>query len=97
MELVAAMVIIVPILIPVITAVGINPIHFGIVLVINLVMGALTPPMGMLVFTTARVAQANVTGVFYAAMPFVLSIIVVLLLITYFPTLSLFLPNLIGP
>lgn len=97
MELVAAMVILVPILIPIITAGGIDPIHFGIVLVINLVMGALTPPMGMLVFTTARIAHASVAGVFYAVLPFLLSIIIVLLVVTYFPALSLTLPNWIGP
>lgn len=97
MELVAAMVILVPILVPIITAAGIDPIHFGIVLVINLVMGALTPPMGMLVFTTARVAQASVAGVFYATVPFLLSIIAVLFLVTYVPALSLTLLSWIGP
>lgn len=97
MELVAAMVILVPILVPIITAAGIDPIHFGIVLVINLVMGALTPPMGMLVFTTARVARASVAGVFYATVPFLLSIIVILFLVTYVPALSLTLLNWIGP
>jgi C4-dicarboxylate transporter DctM subunit len=97
MELVAAMVILVPILIPIITAGGIDPVHFGIVLVINLVMGALTPPMGMLVFTTARIARANVAGVFYAALPFLLGISLVLFVVTYFPALSLTLTNWIGP
>jgi TRAP-type C4-dicarboxylate transport system permease large subunit len=97
MELVAAMVILVPILIPIITAGGIDPIHFGIVLVMNLVLGALTPPMGMLVFTTARIARASVTGVFYAVLPFLLSIILVLCVVTYFPALSLILTNWIGP
>jgi C4-dicarboxylate transporter DctM subunit len=97
MELVAAMVILVPILIPIITLAGINPIHFGIVLVINLVMGALTPPMGMLIFTTSRIARASVAGVFYATLPFLLFIIVVLFLVTYIPALSLILPNWIGP
>ncbi len=97
MELVAAMVILVPILIPIIIAGGIDPIHFGIVLVINLVMGALTPPMGMLVFTTARIARASVAGVFYATLPFLLIIIAVLFLVTYVPALSLTLPNWIGP
>jgi len=57
----------------------------------------LTPPMGMLVFTTARIAQASVAGVFYATLPFLLSIIVVLFVVTYFPALSLTLPNWIGP
>jgi len=97
MELFAAMVILVPILIPIITASGIDPIHFGIVLVINLVMGALTPPMGMLVFTTARIARASVAGVFYAVLPFLLGIILALIMVTYIPALSLTLLNWIGP
>jgi C4-dicarboxylate transporter DctM subunit len=72
-------------------------VHFGIVLVMNIVLGALTPPMGMLVFTTARIARASVADVFKEAFPFIVSIIVVLLVVTYVPTLSLILPSLIGP
>jgi len=60
-------------------------------------MGALTPPMGVLVFTSARIAKADVTDVFKAAIPFILSILAVLMLVTYVPSLSLFLPDLIGP
>jgi C4-dicarboxylate transporter DctM subunit len=97
MEMVAAMVILVPILVPIITRAGIDPVHFGIVLVMNIVLGALTPPMGMLVFTTARIARASVADVFKEAFPFIVSIIVVLLVVTYVPTLSLILPSLIGP
>jgi C4-dicarboxylate transporter DctM subunit len=97
MEMVAAMVILVPILAPIITQAGIDPVHFGIVLVMNIVMGALTPPMGMLVFTTARIAHASVADVFKEALPFILSILVVLLVVTYVPPLSLLLPSLIGP
>ena len=97
MELFAAMVILVPILIPIVTAGGIDPIHFGIVLVINLVMGALTPPMGMLIFSTARIARASVAGVFYAVLPFLLGIILILLTVTYIPALSMTLLNWIGP
>jgi C4-dicarboxylate transporter DctM subunit len=89
MEMIAAMVILVPILVPLVKAVGVDPVHFGIVLVMNLVIGALTPPMGMLVFTTARVGQANVVRVFHAITPFVLALIAVLMIVTYVPALSL--------
>jgi tripartite ATP-independent transporter DctM subunit len=97
MEMVAAMVILVPILVPIIVKAGIDPVQFGIILVMNIVMGALTPPMGVLVFTSARIAKADVADVFKAAIPFILSILAVLMLVTYVPSLSLFLPDLIGP
>ena len=77
MEMVAAMVILVPILVPIILKAGIDPVHFGIILVMNIVMGALTPPMGVLIFTSARIAKADVAEVFKAALPFIFSIFVV--------------------
>ena len=89
MEMIAAMVILVPILVPVIMKVGVDPVQFGIVLVLNLVIGALTPPLGMLVFTTARVGRADVADVFRAVVPFIGAMIIVLALITFIPQLSL--------
>ncbi|MGH6886443.1 MAG: TRAP transporter large permease subunit, partial [Geminicoccales bacterium] len=97
MEMIAAMVILVPIFIPIIAAVGIDPVHFGIIMVVNLVIGALTPPFGMLVFTTARVGDASVTRVFRAVAPFLLGLLAALALITYVPALSMTLPRVIGP
>lgn len=97
MELIAALVILVPIFIPIVTAAGIDPIHFGIIMVCNLVLGALTPPLGMLVFTTARVTQTSVMEVFRAVLPFLIAQIAVLAAITYIPALSLALPGWIGP
>ncbi len=97
MEMVAAMVILVPILVPIILKAGIDPVHFGIILIMNIVMGALTPPMGVLIFTSARIAKADAAEVFKAALPFIFSILVVLMLVTYVPPLSLLLPALIGP
>lgn len=89
MEMIAAMVILVPILVPVVIAAGIDPLHFGIVLVLNLVIGALTPPLGVLVFTTARVGGAEITDVFRAIMPFMAALLIVLILVTYVPQLTL--------
>lgn len=88
-EMIAALVILVPILVPMVKAAGYDPIQFGIVLVLNLVIGALTPPLGMLVFITARVGQADVSAVFRAVMPFILALLVVLMLVTFVPALSL--------
>jgi len=97
MEMIAAMVILVPIFIPIILAANIDPVHFGVIVVINLVIGALTPPLGMLVFTTARVTNTSVTDVFRAMIPFLVALIIVLMLVTFFPVLSLGLTGLIGP
>lgn len=96
-EMTAAMVILVPILVPIVKAAGIDVVHFGIVLVMNLVIGALTPPMGMLVFTTARVGQANVADVFRAVMPFALGLVAVLTLVTYVPALVQIPVRYLGP
>lgn len=97
MEMIAAMVILVPILVPVIIAAGVDPIQFGIVLVLNLVIGALTPPLGVLVFTTARVGGADPTQVFKAILPFIAALMVVLALVTYVPQLTLIPVHLFGP
>lgn len=97
MEMIAAMVILVPILVPVVVAAGVDPVQFGIVLVMNLVIGALTPPMGVLVFTTARVGGANVVEVFRAVLPFIAALCAVLLLVTYVPVLTLGPVRWLGP
>jgi tripartite ATP-independent transporter DctM subunit len=97
MEMIASMVILVPILVPLVVAAGFDPIQFGVVLVINLVIGALTPPLGVLVFTTARVGGANQTETFKAITPFTLALIVVLMLVTFVPAFTLLPVALLGP
>lgn len=97
MEMIAAMVILVPILVPIIKAAGIDPVHFGIVLVMNLVVGALTPPLGMLVFTTARVSNVAVTAVFRAIGPFLAALIAVLMVVSYLPVLTVGVARVLGP
>jgi tripartite ATP-independent transporter DctM subunit len=97
MEMIAAMVILVPIFVPIIIAAGISPIQFGVVVVINLVIGALTPPLGMLIFTTARVGGVDVSAVFRAVLPFLVGMIAVLFLVTLVPEVSLGLTRIFGP
>lgn len=97
MEMIAAMVILVPILVPVVMKAGVDPVQFGVVLVLNLVIGALTPPLGMLVFTTARVGRADVADVFRAVLPFILAMIIILALVTFIPQLTLLPVTLFGP
>lgn len=97
MEMIAALVILVPILVPIVVAAGVDPVHFGIVIVMNLVLGALTPPLGVLVFTTARVGQADLVATFRAVVPFVAVLILVLFLVTYLPALTLVPVQFLGP
>lgn len=97
MEMIAAMVILVPILVPVMLKLGVDPIQFGIILILNLVIGALTPPLGVLVFTTARVTGTSPLSVFRAIVPFVIAMIGVLLVITFVPAVSLLPLQFFGP
>jgi tripartite ATP-independent transporter DctM subunit len=97
MEMIASLVILVPILVPLIIAAGMDPIHFGIVIILNMVIGALTPPLGVLVFTTARVGGADQGATFKAVIPFTLVLVAVMLLIAYVPALSLLPVQWFGP
>ena len=97
MEMIAALVILVPILVPIVVSAGIDPIHFGIIIVLNLVIGALTPPLGVLVFTTARVGNADVVATFRAIIPFVLAMIAALAVVSYVPAFSMLPVQWFGP
>lgn len=97
MEMIASLVILVPILVPLVVAAGIDPVHFGIIIVLNQVIGALTPPLGVLVFTTARVGGADQAATFRAVIPFTLVLIAVMLLISYVPAFTLLPVRWFGP
>jgi C4-dicarboxylate transporter DctM subunit len=96
MEFIASLVILVPILLPIAVAAGIDPVHLGIIMVMNLVLGALTPPLGVLVFATASIAKVKINEVYKEVMPFFWALLVVLGLVTYIPSISLGLGKLIG-
>lgn len=96
MEFIASLVILVPILMPIAKAAGIDPVHLGVIMVMNLVIGALTPPLGVLVFATASIARVNINEVYREVTPFLLALIGVLMVVTYWPPLSLWLPRMIG-
>lgn len=82
-----------PILLPVATAIGINPIQFGIMMILNCGIGLLTPPVGAVLFIGSAVGKVKMEKVVKATLPFYLCMIVVLLLITFIPGISMFLPN----
>ena len=84
----------VPILLPVSRAYGINDIHFGVMVCLNLMIGMLTPPVGMSLFVTSNVVQVKLSTLFKRIWPFVLVALIVLVLVTYVPAISMTLPNL---
>ncbi|MBP1779273.1 MAG: dicarboxylate transporter subunit DctM [candidate division NC10 bacterium] len=90
-----AIIILVPILGPIIQAIGVDPVHFAIIVILNLMLGSVTPPVGILVFVTSTIAGASPGKVFRECVPFLVAGIVVLLIVTYVPALSLFLPDLL--
>ena len=93
METLAIMIILVPILIPLLTELQINLLHFGIVLLVNLVIGQITPPVGVLMFVASSVSKTHLGLIVKEIGPFVFALIAALALLTYVPWLSLWLPE----
>ncbi len=85
-----------PILLPIATSIGIHPIQFGIMMILNCGIGLLTPPVGAVLFIGSAVGKVKMERVVKATLPFYLCMIVVLLLITFVPAISMFLPNMFG-
>lgn len=96
MDLTPAILIFTPILLPVVTELGMTPLHFGIILVFALSIGTITPPVGNVLFTGLKIADARIEKVMPHLFKFYGAIIVVLVIITYIPWFSEFLPSLIG-
>lgn len=91
----SALLILVPPLYPVAIALGIDPIHFGMIVTLNIGMGMITPPFGLDIFVASSTLNKPVVNIMKGVWPFVVANIVVLLIITYIPSISLFIPNLI--
>ncbi|MDO4230089.1 MAG: TRAP transporter large permease [Capnocytophaga sp.] len=96
MDITPAILIFTPIFLPIVTSFGIHPVHFGIIMVLNLCIGLCTPPVGTLLFVGSGVAQVEITRVVKPMLPFLLLMIVVLFIITYIPEITMFLPKLFG-
>lgn len=90
----AAIILIVPIVMPLVRQAGIDPVHFGVIVTINLGVGQQTPPVATVLFTTAAIARLPFWEVFKASWPFTLVLVLVTLLVTYVPWFSLVLPSL---
>ena len=96
METLSTIIILVPVLMPMLNLVGIDPIHFGIILVITNEMALLTPPLGVNLFVSSRLAGVSVERLSVSVLPYLGALIVVILLVTYLPWIATWLPRLLG-
>nr|WP_152802877.1 TRAP transporter large permease [Alkalibaculum sporogenes]MPW25412.1 TRAP transporter large permease subunit [Alkalibaculum sporogenes] len=95
MDTTPAIMVLSPILLPVALSIGLSPVHFGIIMVVNLSIGFITPPLGINLFVAARIGSEPLETVTRGIIPFITVMIVCLLLVTYFAPISMFLPNLL--
>ena len=97
METIAAITILVPVFMPIIAKLGIDPVHFGMVMVLNLMIGLLTPPVGMVLFILAKISKLSYEATVSAIMPWMIPLLATLALITYVPEIVLWFPRLLYP
>ena len=96
MDMAPLILILTPVLLPVTNALGIDPVHFGMIMLVNLGIGPITPPVGSVLFVASAVSKQKIEQVVKAMLPFYLVLFLVLMLVTYIPAISLFLPKLFG-
>lgn len=96
MDATPAVLIFTPIFLPVVTSMGVDPLHFGILMILNLCIGIVTPPVGAVLFVGCAVAETKITHIIKWLLPFFIAMIVSLMLVTYIPALSLWLPQILG-
>ncbi|ADW72274.1 MULTISPECIES: TRAP transporter large permease [Rahnella] len=96
MDMAPIILILTPVLLPVVLSLGIDPVHFGMIMLVNLGIGLITPPVGSVLFVASAVSKQSIEKVVKAMLPFYCVLFVVLMLVTYIPTISLFLPKLFG-
>jgi TRAP-type transport system large permease protein len=96
MDQTAALIILAPVLAPLASKIGIHPLHFGMIVCLNLVIGLITPPVGACLFTICSVGKMSLEEVIKPILPLIISLVIVLLIITYIPALSMTIPKLLG-
>jgi tripartite ATP-independent transporter DctM subunit len=96
MDMAALLLILTPILLPVVKAVGVDPVHFGMIMIVNLGIGLITPPVGTVLFVGSAVGKLPIETVVRALLPFFVLLVMVLMIVTYVPQLSLWLPRAVG-
>jgi TRAP-type C4-dicarboxylate transport system permease large subunit len=97
METIAAITILVPVLLPLMTKIGVDPVHFGLIMVLNLMIGLLTPPVGLVLYILARIANISFERTTRACAPFLIPLLITLAVVTYWPGMVLWLPKLLYP
>ena len=95
MEVTSILIIVTPLLIGVLNSLHIDLVYFGVVMQLNLMIGQMTPPVGMLLFVISSIGRVSIHELVKASFPFLLALLIALILITIFPKISLFLPGLI--
>ncbi|BCJ86920.1 TRAP transporter large permease [Effusibacillus dendaii] len=95
-DTISALTIFTPLFLPVATTAGVDPVHLGIIITVNLTIGMITPPLGVCLFVTSAIAKVNLAQMVRPLLPQLLILLVILVLVTYWPNLSLFLPHLVG-
>jgi TRAP-type C4-dicarboxylate transport system permease large subunit len=96
MDMAPALMIFTPIFLPVVTSLGVDPVQFGVMMIMNLSIGTITPPVGSVLFVGCSVANLKVENVIKNMVPFFVVIVVALLAVTFIPQLSLWLPTVLG-
>jgi TRAP-type C4-dicarboxylate transport system permease large subunit len=96
MDMAPLILILTPILLPVVKLLGVDPVHFGMIMMVNLGIGLITPPVGTVLFVGAAVSKLKIGVVTKAMTPFFIALFIVLLMVTYIPALSLWLPRAMG-
>ncbi|MEI6858002.1 TRAP transporter large permease [Psychrilyobacter sp.] len=92
----AALIILAPLLVPAVTSMGIDPIHFGVILIVNIMIGGITPPFGSMMFTTCTIVGVKLDDFVKEIIPFIVALMLVLMLLTYSAPVAMFIPNLLG-
>lgn len=95
MDMAPLILILTPILMPVIMGIGVDPVHFGMIMLVNLGIGLITPPVGAVLFVGAAIGKVTIENTVKALLPFYVALFMVLLAVTYIPAISLWLPNLV--
>jgi tripartite ATP-independent transporter DctM subunit len=95
MDMAPLILILTPILLPVVKSIGVDPVHFGMIMMVNLGIGLITPPVGGVLFVGSAIAKLPIEAVVKALLPFFFAMLLVLMAVTYIPALSLWLPGLV--
>lgn len=91
----ALLIIVAPLLVPLVKSMGIDLIHFGLIMIVNIMIGGITPPFGSMMFTTCAITGSTVGEFCREIWPFILALLIVLVIVTYMPSVVMFLPNIL--